>query len=37
MNEDSAHFPPVDPVKTGLSGRCPRCGEGKLFDGYLKL
>jgi uncharacterized protein (DUF983 family) len=25
------------PLATGLAGRCPRCGEGKLFDGYLKL
>ncbi|WP_438749734.1 DUF983 domain-containing protein [Pararhizobium sp. O133] len=37
MNEDSAHFPPVDPVKAGLRGCCPRCGEGKLFDGFLKV
>ena len=22
---------------TGLSCRCPRCGRGKLFKGYLKL
>ena len=21
----------------GLSGRCPRCGEGRLFDGLLKV
>jgi uncharacterized protein (DUF983 family) len=25
------------PYVTGLAGRCPRCGEGKLFDGYLKI
>jgi len=25
------------PYKTGLAGRCPRCGEGALFDGFLKL
>lgn len=25
------------PVKRGLLGRCPRCGEGKLFDGFLTL
>ena len=37
MNEDSAHFPPVDPVKTGIKGCCPRCGQGKLFDGLLGL
>jgi uncharacterized protein (DUF983 family) len=37
MPEDSAHFPPVDPVKVGLKGCCPRCGEGKLFDGLLSV
>jgi len=25
------------PFVTGLSGRCPRCGQGKLFDGFLAL
>jgi uncharacterized protein (DUF983 family) len=29
--------PHADPVSAGLSGRCPRCGEGKLFDGFLKI
>jgi uncharacterized protein (DUF983 family) len=24
-------------VVTGLSGRCPRCGQGKLFAGFLTL
>jgi len=24
-------------MSTGLKGRCPRCGEGSLFDGYLKM
>ncbi len=37
MTEDTAHFPPVDPVKAGLQGCCPRCGQGKLFDGFLKV
>jgi uncharacterized protein (DUF983 family) len=23
--------------RVGLQGRCPRCGEGKLFAGFLKL
>ena len=27
----------VSPFKAGLLCRCPRCGEGKLFKGYLKL
>ncbi len=25
------------PIKRGLMGRCPRCGEGKLFNGFLTL
>lgn len=24
------------PYVSGLVGRCPRCGEGRLFDGFLK-
>jgi uncharacterized protein (DUF983 family) len=24
-------------VGVGIRGRCPRCGEGKLFAGFLKL
>ena len=37
MSEDSAHYPPVDPVSSGLRGRCPRCGEGRLFAGFIAL
>lgn len=37
MDQDSAHYPPVEPVSAGLKGCCPRCGEGKLFDGFLKM
>jgi uncharacterized protein (DUF983 family) len=29
--------PPLSPVKTGIKGRCPRCGQGDMFDGFLKL
>jgi uncharacterized protein (DUF983 family) len=25
------------PITTGLRGRCPRCGNGKLFQGFLTL
>lgn len=32
---DKAHFPPANPVSSGLKGRCPRCGEGRLFRGFL--
>ena len=27
----------VNPVVAGLLCRCPRCGEGPLFSGYLKV
>jgi uncharacterized protein (DUF983 family) len=37
MNHDQAHWPPVEPVAAGLKGRCPRCGEGRLFSGYLSV
>jgi uncharacterized protein (DUF983 family) len=35
MNEP--YYPDLSAVKTGMAGRCPRCGRGKLFDGYLAL
>ena len=25
------------PIRRGLAGRCPRCGRGKLFGGFLAL
>ena len=31
------HYPDISPLKTGLAGKCPRCGKGKLFDGYLTV
>lgn len=37
MDEDKALYPPVDPFRAGARGRCPRCGEGRLFDGLLKV
>jgi uncharacterized protein (DUF983 family) len=37
MNEDKAIWPPVDPIQAGLKGRCPRCGEGRLFSGFLTV
>lgn len=27
----------VSPIRAGLMGRCPACGKGKLFQGYLKV
>lgn len=29
--------PPVSPYAAGLFGKCPRCGEGDLFEGFLSL
>lgn len=36
MNENR-EWPPLEPVRVGLRGRCPRCGEGHLFKGFLAL
>ncbi len=33
---DQSSSPP-SPFKTGMAGRCPRCGEGALFDGFLHV
>ena len=27
----------ANPLLAGLAGRCPNCGEGPLFEGYLKV
>jgi uncharacterized protein (DUF983 family) len=27
----------IDPIRAGLLCRCPRCGEGRLFAGFLKV
>ncbi|MBS8260158.1 MULTISPECIES: DUF983 domain-containing protein [Roseibium] len=35
--ETQRTWKPLSPVQTGLRGRCPRCGEGHLFDGFLTL
>jgi uncharacterized protein (DUF983 family) len=31
------YYPPISAFTTGLSGKCPRCGRGKLFSGYLTV
>jgi len=33
---DQAHFPDHSAMSTGLAGRCPRCGEGRLYASMLK-
>jgi uncharacterized protein (DUF983 family) len=37
MPDSQALYPPQPPIATGLRARCPRCGEGRLFDGFLTL
>ena len=33
----SKAYPQQSPIGTGLRGKCPRCGRGKLFNGYLSV
>jgi uncharacterized protein (DUF983 family) len=35
--EPSSPAVAVSAVRAGLKGRCPRCGEGRLFAGFLKV
>ncbi|ATQ70315.1 MULTISPECIES: DUF983 domain-containing protein [Methylosinus] len=35
MSAEPEHLP--SPYVTGLLGRCPRCGKGSLFSGFLTL
>jgi len=30
-------YPLKSPYATGLSGRCPRCGKGRMFKGLLQI
>src|SRR5436190_6777360 len=30
-------YPPLPPIQTGIRGRCPRCGQGHMFKGFLTL
>jgi uncharacterized protein (DUF983 family) len=34
---DDRSYPPQSSLKIGLKACCPRCGEGKLFIGFLTL
>ncbi|WP_428407591.1 DUF983 domain-containing protein [Hyphococcus sp.] len=31
------YYPPISPYAAGFGAKCPRCGQGKLFGGFLKL
>jgi len=35
LSDSERSYPPISPLVTGLSGRCPRCGKGRLFKGFL--
>ena len=37
VDAEGRRWPKLDPHRTGPFGRCPRCGEGHLFDGFIKL
>ena len=37
MDEDNAQYAPVDPIRAGLTASCPRCGQGRLFNGLTTL
>ena len=37
MIDEGAERPFWPSVRRGLRGRCPRCGEGRVLRGYLKL
>lgn len=30
-------YPSISPLSAGIHGRCPRCGQGALFDGFIKI
>ena len=37
MNQDPQDWPELSPVQTGIRGRCPRCGQGRIFKGFLSI
>lgn len=37
MDEDKVAHAPVDAARMAMFGRCPQCGGGKLFGGFLSL
>ncbi len=37
MSPDGQNYPPISAISAGLSGRCPRCGDGRLFSGFVSV
>ena len=37
VDAQGRRWPALSPLATGARGRCPRCGQGHLFRGYLSL
>ena len=37
MTGDPRRYAPVSPLRAALCCRCPRCGEGRLFEGLLTV
>ena len=35
--EDKALYPDLPVTQTGMRGKCPRCGQGRLFKGFLDV
>lgn len=33
----NTEYPRLEPYDVGVRGRCPRCGQGHMFEGFLKL
>lgn len=37
MGPEGREYPPISPISVGLAGRCPRCGDGPLFSGFINV
>ena len=37
MSQPERRYPPISAFATGLACRCPRCGDGRLFQGFLTV
>jgi uncharacterized protein (DUF983 family) len=37
MSVEEPRYPKISAISTGLCGRCPRCGDGRLFQGFLTV